>query len=83
MLRIDGAATLANVISGFAPGDVIDLAGLAFSAAEHVFYNGSNELSVTTGGGGVGSGNVLAEFTVSGLTVGTPFLKADSANPGA
>ncbi len=45
-LQLDGAATLSNVISGLAAGDVIDLAGVSFAGSASVTLQSGNVLQV-------------------------------------
>lgn len=49
VLRIDTSAMPANIIAGFAPGDIIDLTGLAFNSADTVSVNGA-QISIGAAG---------------------------------
>jgi autotransporter passenger strand-loop-strand repeat protein len=49
-LRIDGTTMPANVISGLAPGDTIDLAGVSFVSGGRSGLAGSNDLQVIANG---------------------------------
>jgi len=54
-LQIDGPNTpgvllAGTTISGFVPGDTIDLTGIDYSTPNSVFVNGSDQLQITEGG---------------------------------
>jgi autotransporter passenger strand-loop-strand repeat protein len=50
VLKIDGTTMPTNVISGFAPGDTIDLAAVTFSSGGGVVVTSGNVLKVKEGG---------------------------------
>jgi autotransporter passenger strand-loop-strand repeat protein len=51
-LQIDGTAMPASTISGFAPDDTIDLAGVSFASGGAVGLQGGNFLAINAGGRG-------------------------------
>jgi autotransporter passenger strand-loop-strand repeat protein len=50
VLKIDGTTMPTNAISGFAPGDTFDLAGVAYSSAGNVTVKAGNVLQIVEGG---------------------------------
>ncbi len=49
-LQIDGTALPANTISGLMPGDLIDLAGVAFNSTASIKLTAGNVLQVNDSG---------------------------------
>ena len=49
-LELDSGIAITNTVAGFAAGDTIDLAGLAFSASGGATLGAGNVLSITEGG---------------------------------
>jgi hypothetical protein len=80
-LQIDGPNTpglllAGTTISGFVPGDMIDLTGVDYSAPNSVFVNGSDQLQFTEGGN-------TYEIQLFGDFTGDTFhLAADNGGPG-
>jgi autotransporter passenger strand-loop-strand repeat protein len=50
VLKIDGTTMPTNAISGFAPGDTLDLAGVTYSSAGTVTLKAGNALQIVEGG---------------------------------
>jgi autotransporter passenger strand-loop-strand repeat protein len=64
VLVIEGGTAVPNEIFGFAPGETIELAGIAYNSADYVTIGSANELTIVT----EGDGNFT--FNVNGVFVG-------------
>ncbi len=80
-LEIDGPTMPSVTVGGFAPGDTIDLTGIAFTASEKIVYDGQH-LEVTDSGG-----NPLATLNAPNLSIPSGYRLALAADnrptPGA